>query len=295
MNANLIKRKHVREQIKNFEKQGVSRKVIDAYKKLAERFSDCNGKEETVIAKSPLIIHMFSLANPISEEEFKAKMEEKTIKAIEMLEKLVENFLTAGECPTEHGGSAYLYTPFEYRMDIVNTYLTTVVNMGSILNEPRGMVETGMFISVLDKSFGMMDDWNLELLEPTMAKLGMMQWSVSSTALITVQLRKNGAEDGISDKLIDTYMERGFVPLGEVGGCERGLVISTAFNQLDAALAEYIMRNSANPNIVESIVDINGRLSGLLAENIVTPPEVISHFIRRGLEGVEHILEMGKN
>ncbi len=297
MNANVGRRNQVKEQIRNFERQGVSKKVIDAYKKLAERFPNCSGREEAVIAKSPLIIHIFKEADSASgEEKFKAKMEEKTLKAIEMLEKLVENFFAVREHPAKPGG-AHLYAPFEYRMDIVNTYLTTMVTLGSMPMDSgrfNKMLDSETFGYLLDKSFGMMDNWNLDLLEPTMAKLGMMQWSVASTGLIAFHLRKNGAEDTISDKLIDTYMERGFVPLGEVGGCEKGLVISTAFNQLDAALVEHIMRNGDNSNIIESIVDINGRLSGLLSEGIVTPPEVISHFIRRGLEGFEHILEMGK-
>lgn len=305
MNANRIK-----EQIRDFENKGVSRSIINKYKGLIEKFPDCV-RREAVIARAPLIINMFRME--IGRTAGEEKAEEKTLASLELLGKVIDKFSdTSRHLPGK--GAMYVFNHFETREDIVNTYMGT---MGCVcglsnrvyLNPENGLLDYHMMTretldSILDKTFGTMKQWDYELLEPTKAKLGMMQWSLSSTATVIRELQKNRVkeydENGVRlvrpawKKIVELYIDRGYGPLGERGNCERGCIVARSFDLLDIEIGEHIKRNYENPELAKAIIDINTRLSGLLSDGVTPHYEVIVHFIRRGLEGMEHILEMKK-
>ena len=304
MDANSIRTTQVKEQIRDMERQGISRKVIKRYKGLVERFPDSTRKE-VAIAKSPALIRIFKIA-------LKEESEEKTVEALDVLGKIIDRF-----AKTEQYGKepikAYVHVPFENMMNVLNSYLSLIVRMGEIssfayvdVDNPKDnerIMDEKTFVLILDKSFEKMKDWDFDFQEQSLAKLGMMQWALGSTAITTLRLNENGVKEldgnGIMmlhptwNGIVDTYMERGFKALGN-GTCERGTVVATAFEHLDNELAEHIRRNYDDPELADSIIDINTRLSGLLSDGTVLPYEAVVHFIRRGLEGVEHILEKGK-
>ena len=304
MNANGVRADHVKEQIRDMERRGISWKVIKRYKGLIERFPDCRRKE-VVAAKSPMVINIFR-------STLKEESEEKTIEALEVLGKIIENF-----AKTEQYGRepirAYVHVPFENMMNVLNSYLSLIVRMGEIstfayvdVDDPKDnerVMDEKTFVLILNKSFGKMKDWDFDFQEQALAKIGMMQWTLGSTAITTLRLNENGVKEldknGIImlhptwNGIVDTYMERGFNALSD-GTCERGMIVATAFERLDNELAEHIKRNYDDPELAKAIIDINTRLSGLLSNGVIPPYEVVSHFISRGLEGVENIMKREK-
>lgn len=298
MNTNTIRADQVKKQIREMERRGISWRVIKKYKGLVERFPD-EKRKEVAIAKSPMVINIFKTA-------LDEKSEEKTLDALGVLGKIIDRFSKMEEYGAEPI-RAYVHVPFEKMMNVLNSYLSTIVRMGEIstfayVDETEEQtIDEKTFSLILDKSFEKMKKWDFDFQEQTLAKLGMMQWALGSTAITTLRLNESGAKEldnnGIImlrptwSGIVGTYMDRGFEAMGEHGDCERGCVVARSFECLDSELAEYIKRNYTNPELAKAIIDINTRLSGLLSDGTVLPYEAVAHFIRRGLEGVEHILE----
>lgn len=298
----------IKKQIKDFERKGISGKVIKKYEGLIDRFSDCV-RREAVISKAPLIINMFNIE--IGRAAGKEKADEKTLASLELLGRMIDCFSdTSQHIPGN--GAMYVFNHFETRENILNVYMATIgcvcALSGRTYSGPGPMCSKAMtretLESIIDKSFEIMNGWDYGPLEPTKAKLGMMQWSLSSTAMLVGELQKNGAREYDANlvqllnpewkEIVETYLERGYGPLGERGDCERGCIIARSFDLLDMEIWEYIKRNSDNPGLSKAIIDINMRLSGLLSDGAVPTYEVIAHFIRRGMEGLEHILDSNR-
>ncbi len=300
----------IRGQIREFKRQGTSEKVIRKYRGLVERFPDSR-RREVAIAKSPTIIEIFGTeVGPGLNNRNKA--DEKTIDAMEILGRIIERF-SDNESYPEESIKAFVYVPFEDMMNTLNSYLSLTKHMGEISTfiyvdsknpeeNTNGTMSSITYASIVDKSFDRMKKWEFGFQDPALAKIGMMQWSIASAASMVIRLNGNNVKEytnGVEmlhpawNGIVGTYIDRGLVPLGE-GGCPQGMAIARAFELLDRELIPYVKENRTNPRLADSIIDINSRLSGLLSEGMTLPSEVIAHFIRRGLEGVEHILEMGK-
>lgn len=272
-------------------------KLIKKYKTLIERQED-GIRKGIVIDKSPRIIGVFvDKVNPAlhgkeSENVFDSRAAVNAAYALKLFGRLVEKF--------PDNSIADDYVNMISAMGNITSHRYTKIAEDSLGEEIRLQPES--IISIIESTFGIIETWELNGSENTMAKLQMLEWSVNRASRTVLLLDGNDITDidensvrrlhSTRNELVFDYLNRGLTALGESGNLENLNIIKNLFEKLDYELEDIVESHQGNENVTELVRDLNTRISHFIIEHdSFLTPVIVEALIRGGVRGVEHILE----
>jgi hypothetical protein len=282
----------IKEQIRELNAYNGTEKVVRKYKNLIERFPD-NLRKRLAIDKSPVVVQVFEqvinsgVVNDASKGEFDPTVAEDTVRALEMLGRLIGRF--SNETVSE-------------------TYLQTIETIGYLATmrcpTPDGgalHLRKETLLSILDKSLEKMENGELGKLENTVAKLEAVAWSAGSAGRVILHLEANRIpdmdENGVRrlyntrDELVEAYLDREVLPLGTNGDIEDEKRIRRVLEKLDGEIRSLIENNAYDQDTVKSIIETNRNLSEFMAEDLGRLPEINARLMKDGIDGLKQLLE----